>query len=223
MCGRFALAIDLETLLEVFGIKLHVGAPEAITPRYNIAPGTQILAIVADEKGERSLREFRWGLVPHWAKDPSIGHKLINARVETAAEKPSFRGALKSRRCLIPASAFYEWKTINKHKAPYCIKPQKDELMTFAGLWECWQSPDGILYSCSILTTEATPMISTIHSRMPVILSSQDYPVWLRNAAPDGELMHALQQNATAVALEMFEVNQRVNNPSHDGPECWYL
>lgn len=221
MCGRFALAVDLKTLIEAFGIKLDGAQAVDVSPRYNIAPSTQILGVCADENSDRRLREFRWGLIPHWAKDPTIGYKMINARAETAAEKPSFRSAIRSRRCLIPASAFYEWKTINKEKIPYCIRPQQSSLMAFAGIWENWRGPDVVIQSCSILTTVADDIIRPIHPRMPVILAPQDYSQWLDSGAQGAEAMQALLKANSDFPLEVFEVDRRVNSPKNEGPECW--
>jgi len=221
MCGRFALAVDLKTLIETFGIKFEDFKGINIEPRYNIAPSTQIAVICVDDEGNRRLRMFRWGLIPHLAKDPSIGYKMINARAETAAEKPSFRSAIWSRRCLIPASAFYEWKTINKEKTPYCFRLPDGNLMAFAGIWESWQGPDVLIQSCSILTTVASDSVRPIHPRMPVILSSQNYDKWLDPCVNGGEILPYLLERAYEKPLKIFEVDRRVNSPQNEGPDFW--
>ncbi len=176
MCGRFALKAPPAKLIQVFELDECVD----FLPHPNIAPGTDIPVIRFSPEGKRVLHLLRWGLVPHWAKDASIGAKLHNARGETLSEKPSFREAFKKRRCLIPADGFYEWKTEGKTKQPYCFSLKSKETMALAGLWESWRAPDGsILRSVTIITMEANEMMRPIHHRMPMILGSKDWREWL--------------------------------------------
>jgi putative SOS response-associated peptidase YedK len=168
MCGRFVLMTPGRDLAERFGLEEE----PVLEPRYNIAP-TQMVAIIRLEKetGRRRLDFVRWGLIPFWSKDPSIGNKLINARAETAAEKPAFSSAFKSRRCLVPADGYYEWKKRKEgQKQPYLARNADGTPFAFAGLWEKWQAPeDQIIESCTILTTDANDLTRPIHDRMPVV------------------------------------------------------
>lgn len=220
MCGRFALAVDLNQLIKAYGLNPADANNHNLSPRYNIAPSQEIIGVCQTEDGIRGLNTFRWGLIPHWAKDSFIGAKMINARSETVAEKPSFRAAFCSRRCLIPASAFYEWVRAEKEKIPYCIRRKDKSPMAFAGIWESWNGPEGPIQSCSILTTAANKILESIHPRMPVILPDVDFDQWLdiRNNNPD-QLTPFLKPCA-ADLLEAYRVDQRVNNPRNDGPEC---
>jgi putative SOS response-associated peptidase YedK len=169
MCGRFALFASGEEVAQRF----QLSETPLFDPRYNIAP-TQTVPAVRAGDGGRYLSLLRWGLIPSWSSDPKIAYKLTNARSETAASKPSFRSAFKQRRCLIPASAFYEWQKVSaKIKQPYCIRPRDGGLFAFAGLWERWNDPAGeTVESCTILTTEANELMRPLHDRMPVILDS---------------------------------------------------
>src|SRR5215216_4713323 len=170
MCGRYTLRTPVDTLAEAFEIEEY---PSSITPSYNIAP-TQEVAAVVEEDEKRKLEMLRWGLIPSWAKDPAIGNKMINARAETVAEKPSFRSAFKVRRCLILADGFYEWQKTDNGKQPYYIKMQDGSPFAFAGLWEIWQNGEEIR-SATIITTDANDLMNEIHHRMPVILPPEDY------------------------------------------------
>lgn len=220
MCGRFALAVDINSLKKAYSIVPEDAKRCDLSPRYNIAPSQEIVGICQTENGIRTLDSFRWGLIPHWAKDSSIGTKMINARAETVAEKPSFSAAFRSRRCLFPASAFYEWVRSGNEKIPYCIRHKDKSLMAFAGIWESWNGPDGPLQSCSILTTAANKILEPIHQRMPVILSAEFFDQWLdiRNNNPN-QLSPLLKPYAEDL-LEAYRVDQRVNSPRNDGPEC---
>ena len=182
MCGRFALFAGREELAKHFGVTLE---DMEITPRYNVAPSQAVLAIRAGEQGGREAVRLHWGFVPSWAKDPSIGNRMINARADTAPEKPAFRAAFKSRRCLIPASGFYEWQaTGGKGKQPYFIRAKDGTPLAFAGLWEHWRpgKDEPRVESCTILTTTANATMAPIHDRMPVILDPADYAAWLGEA-----------------------------------------
>src|ERR687898_1757828 len=175
MCGRYTLKTPVEKLAEEFGFE---ASSAELPPNYNVAP-TQQVAAVLEEGGERRLEMLRWGLIPSWADDPGIGSRMINARAETAPEKPSFRRAFRGQRCLIPADGFYEWKRENGGKQPYYFRMQDGRPFAFAGLWESWdKGGDGPLRTCAILTTRANSVLSGIHERMPVILPSGAYNAW---------------------------------------------
>jgi putative SOS response-associated peptidase YedK len=217
MCGRFSLTLSAEQIAARFGASV----PEGYRPRYNIAPTQEIIALVADAQG-RHLETLRWGLIPHWAKDPKIGNKLINARAETLFTKPSFRDAVRSRRCLIVADGFYEWRqTPQGKRVPVYVRLKSKEPFGFAGLWDVWGSPEGqTLKTCTIVTTEPNDLIRPIHDRMPVIVPRELEELWLdpSSRAP-GELARVLRPYR-AEELELFEVSSIVNSPANDVPEC---
>jgi putative SOS response-associated peptidase YedK len=191
------------------------------TARHNIAPGQAIAAVRANTDDGRVCEMRSWGLVPGWAKEPSIGNRMINARAETAAEKPSFRSAFARRRCLIPADGFYEWAAGSTPKQPYLISRRDDGLFAFAGLWEDWEGEDGaVVRSCTILTTAANATLSTIHARMPVILDPADYAVWLSPAERDADARTALLAPCPEPWLRLQTVGLRVNNARRDDPAC---
>ncbi len=218
MCGRYVLHADIEELVEQFKLKL---IEAQVQPRYNIAPSQDIAAIVETDQG-RVLKPLRWGLVPHWAQDVSIGNKMINARAETVAEKPSFRSLVKSHRCVIPASGFYEWKAEAGKKAPYYIHRQDDEPFGFAGLWTEWKekgSEAPPLKTCTIITTAANELMESIHHRMPVILPPEACDEWLN---PDNEDTRELAELLVPYAkgnLEAYRVSAAVSSPRNQGEE----
>lgn len=218
MCGRFTQTHTAADLAAAF----QVDSVPPQTPRYNIAPSQQLAAVLqTSDHPDRQLRSLRWGLLPRWAKDPSLGHKLINARSETVAEKPSFRSAFKHRRCLIPADGFYEWQRLNGKKQPYYFCLTDRQPFGFAGLWEEWQSPEGQpVQTCTILTTVANAVLATVHDRMPVILVPDTYDTWLD---PDNEDVVELQtylQPYPAEDMHSYPVSSWVNNPSHEAAAC---
>lgn len=217
MCGRFTLTVDPAELQDAFR---QYAFPAAFAPRYNIAPSQPILVIPND--GQDKADFFVWGLIPKWAKDPAIGNKLINARGETVAEKPSFRGGFKHKRCLILADGFYEWKAAgSKTKTPYFIHMKDRKPFAFAGLWDEWNSPDGgPLRTCVIITTEPNELMSAIHNRMPVILDPQDYALWLDSAPQTPENLIGLIKPFPAEAMTAHPVSTLVNKPGNDRPEC---
>lgn len=218
MCGRFTL-FEADTILsKEFGAPISFQLP----PRYNIAPTQQILAV--RQPTGKEVREavlLRWGLIPHWAKDPSIGNRMINARAETVAEKPAFRSAFRSRRCLVPSSGFYEWNKGGERKQPYFIRPRGRSSFAFAGLWEQWRGPEGSLVeSCTLITTEANELIFKLHDRMPVILSPSEYALWLDPSISDERRLIPLLQPYPTKELEAFPVEAIVNNPKMDDSRC---
>lgn len=219
MCGRYSLYVDYRTLLERFGIEETAVEETDYAASYNIAPSQQVLAVVNNGTKNR-LGFLKWGLVPPWAKDEKIGYKMINARAETAAEKPSFRQAFKKKRCIILADSFYEWRRTNEGKTPMLIKMKSGEPFAFAGLWESWKSPDGqVVNSCTILTTEANDLMGTIHDRMPVVLSKEGEQLWLDPKVQDPDQLGKLLKPFDSKEMEAYEVSDAVNSPKHNGPE----
>jgi len=188
----------------------------AFDPRYNIAPGTPILAVRADASHARSGSFLDWGLIPSWAKDPAIGHRLINARAEQVAEKPAFRSAFRRRRCIIPADGFYEWQATGGRKQPYYIRPRENELFGFAGLYEHWKGPDGVVGSCTVITTAANALMRPLHDRMPAILEVGDYAHWLDPDNPDPDALVAMLRPAASERMTAHPVSLRVNSVRND-------
>jgi putative SOS response-associated peptidase YedK len=215
MCGRFLLFSDASSLASHFDL---AGPPE-LAPRYNIAPTQPVAAVRAAEAG-RQLVRLRWGLVPPWAKDTKVAP--INARSETAADKPLFRAALRKRRCLVPASGFYEWLALagGKRKQPYCFRPGDERPWAFAGLWERWPGPDGPVESCAILTTAANELVRPVHDRMPVILARQHWAAWLDPQAQDAGELVPLLRPFPPDAMRAYPVGPLVSNPRNDVPAC---
>ncbi|MEO0561761.1 MAG: SOS response-associated peptidase [Chloroflexota bacterium] len=215
MCGRFTLTADGAVIQQA----LSLGTPpEGLSARYNIAP-SQPVAVVTNNAPD-ALNHFSWGLVPYWAKDPAIGNRMINARSETAHEKPSFKAAMQYRRCLIPADGWYEWKPgdKSKHKTPYFIHAPGFEVFAFAGLWERWQSPDGSeVLSCTILTTDTNDDLADLHHRMPVVLKPDEYETWLHADAMDAR--RALLRPHDEGVFSYYPVSTQVNKPANDAPE----
>lgn len=218
MCGRFTLTPDAGAVEEEFGISL----PDGYRPRHNIAPSQEVLAVVRDAaRGEDRAGWLRWGLVPHWAKDPAIGNRMINARAEGLATKPAFRSAFRERRCLIVADGFYEWARVpgEKRKQPYWIHRHDHRPFAMAGLWERWGRGDEELVSCTIVTTEPTEVVRPIHDRMPLVLSVEAREQWLDPQA-DEEILADISRRPDGEALQARAVSTAVNSPAVDGPEC---
>jgi len=217
MCGRFTLTVDPADLQEAFA---DYSFPSKFAARYNIAPSQPVMAIPND--GQRKADFLVWGLIPTWAKDPAIGSRLINARAETLAEKPSFRGSLKYKRCLILADGFYEWKSEpgKKTKVPHFIQMKDGKPFAFAGLWDLWQSPEGSqVKSCTIVTTEPNELVSSIHNRMPVILDPSHYKAWLDPEPQKPEAVLPFLKPFPANLMSAFPVSTQVNKPANDSPE----
>lgn len=226
MCGRFTLTIAREDLRAAFPFAADpladassAGAPAGLPARWNIAP-TQHVAVIANREAPR-LEFFHWGLIPSWAADPRIGNRLINARSETLAEKPSFRTAFRKRRCLILADGFYEWAQEGGRKAPMYIRLKSGAPFAFAGLWEIWRAPDGTeVCSCAIVTRAAEEPIAAFHARMPVILTAERYTAWLDPAPREPAELAPLLAPLPAGLLEVYPVSRLVNSPAHDVPGC---
>ena len=219
MCGRFTLSVNSKTIqLEFPWLTLPT---QEIEPKFNIAPGQPIALIPND--GKKTLDFFTWGLIPHWAKDPKIGYKMINARSETLAEKPSFRNALKRRRCLILTNGFYEWKKLDgdTRKTPHYIFMKSNKLFAFGGLWEEWHSPDGsIIKSTTIITTESNDKISVLHKRMPVIIKPEDYDLWLSEEDQEYKDVNHLFEAYPEDEFLYHPVSRFVNKPANDTADC---
>jgi len=216
MCGRFTSLLTPELLEETFGIRL----PPDIQPRYNIAPTQQIRIIRQAATGGRYLSSVRWGLVPHWAKDLSLGSHMINARCESVHEKPAFRIAIRARRCIIPASGFFEWDHSGKVRIPHYITLKDGSPLAFAGLWDSWKTPQGdSLESCAILTTVSNSLVATLHDRMPVILHPSEFDLWLDRSMNDPEKLKRLYQPYPSELLQEWEVSTIVNSPSQETAE----
>jgi putative SOS response-associated peptidase YedK len=218
MCGRFLLALDPADIQDAFPQFSFTGE---IQPRFNITPSQPILAIPNDSNYKSDY--FIWGLIPSWAKDPSLGSRMINARAETLPEKPAFRGAFKYHRCLILANGFYEWKQSPeaKTKIPYFIRLKSGKPFAFAGLWDEWHSPDGSqVKTCTIITTNPNELVAPIHNRMPVILSSIVYSIWLDPSPQLPDTFRDLLIPYPSSEMVASPVSFYVNNPAHDGPEC---
>jgi putative SOS response-associated peptidase YedK len=219
MCGRYTITVLLNELRERFGFETDL---ESLVPRYNLAPTQDAPVIVAGDDG-RVLERMRWGLIPSWADDPKIGNRLINARSETAAKKPSFRSAFRRRRCLVPADGFYEWKKNpgTSKKTPMRIVVGDGEPFAFAGLWETWTDPDGEpLGTFTILTTSPNELLRTIHHRMPVILERSAEDAWMDPDTDDPEKLASLLTPYPAGGMRAYPVSTLVNSPSNDVPAC---
>jgi len=218
MCGRFRLGKGREALKEYFGAEGDLDW----SPRYNVAPTDPIPTV--RQNATRPVRELslmRWGLIPYWANDASIGARMINARSETAAGKPAFRDALKLRRCLIPADGFYEWKKLPKSKQPYCFTLRDESIFAFAGLWERWKDPGGhTVETCSILTGAPNQLAATVHDRMPVILPPDNYDLWLDPGFKDVKEISAMLKPYDAALMKAYAVSTRVNTVKNDDPQC---
>lgn len=226
MCGRFTLSNSSEAIAAAF----QLNKVPQLQPRYNIAPTQLVLALLSmsedsDAIGKNSVlhqfHQLRWGLIPSWAKNSTMGARLINARAETVTEKPSFRSAFRHRRCLVIADGFYEWQRQDGKKQPFYFRLQNGQPFAFAGLWERWKSSDREeIQSCTILTTEANNLLRPIHDRMPVILDSKDYDLWLDPAVQNTEPLQQLLRPYQSEAMTTYAVSTKVNNPANNTPEC---
>lgn len=227
MCGRYVLATPLADLAEYFSARFSTELSGRVRPSWNIPPTSNILAITADDTGSRSMELFRWGLVPPWAKDLSFGAKTINARVETVATKPSFRAAFRSQRCIVPADGYFEWKTTaGEVKQPYYFTRSDGAPLAFAGLWECYElrsdseETSRAVFSCAILTTEASADVVQIHNRMPVILEPGDqWGRWLDSAYHDREALQSMCGVPREGLLTKRRVGSQVNSVRNNGPD----
>ena len=216
MCGRFVRKSTLEVISEEFEVK---GVSCDLKPSYNIAPGDNLAVIVND--GANYLIQLRWGLIPSWARDPSIGNKMINARAETLSEKPSFKAAFRKHRCLIVADGFYEWRKDGKVKTPVYVHLKSGKPFGFAGLYDIWTSPEGKQIStCTIITTGPNELMKPIHNRMPVIIPKAQEALWLDSSIQDERLLFPILKPYDSQEMEAYDVSQIVNSPKNNSPEC---
>ncbi len=218
MCGRFTLTATPDAVRRAFGLD---ETPD-LEPRFNVAPGQDVATVAEDREGRRVLVPRRWGLVPFWAEDPKIGGRLVNARSETAAEKPAYRDALRRRRCLVPADGFFEWSHAGRGpRQPWYASRGDGACFAIAGLYERWREPEGgRLETCVVLTTDANARLATLHDRMPVVLSPEHWPLWLDRSVREPERLEGLLRPAADDAFELRAVSPRVNRTEHDDPEC---
>ena len=216
MCARYTLTVDLTQLQRRFSF---VAEELPYAPRYNVAPTQQVLALVNEEEVQPAF--LRWGLIPPWAKDHKIGNRMINARAETVAEKPSFRRALARRRCLVLSDGFYEWRAQGGKKTPVRVVMKSGEPFAFAGLWESWRPRGGeAIRSCTIITTEPNSFMEPIHNRMPVILSRDAESAWLDRGIEDADLLAGLLAPYPSEEMAAYQVSTLVNSPRNDLPAC---
>ena len=216
MCGRYTLRVSPAELAEIFAVLNSI----EWEPRFNIAP-TQMVPAVRMDGAARVAASLRWGLVPWWANDMSIGARMINARSESVDTNRAFRDAFRRHRCLIPADGFYEWKKAGKERQPYNFSLKDDSLFAFASIWDRWKSPAGAkIESCSILTTEANSLVVRIHDRMPVILPRRHYEAWLTTPEAQAEKLKELLVPLDPALMKSYPVSRLVNKPDNDGPEC---
>ena len=216
MCGRFALGIPRVRLEELFSVSLS----DDYAPRYNIAPGSEVLSFVAPEGSVRPAM-LRWGLVPHWAKDASVGFSMINARSESVFDKPAFEQSIRMTRCLVPAQAFYEWKVVDGRKQPYAITINDADVFAMAGIASSWEdhASGEIVDSFSILTCAPNELMATIHDRMPVILNQDSWSLWLDPAVTEQEVVEPLLDSFPAATMRAWSVGDAVNKVANDSPD----
>jgi putative SOS response-associated peptidase YedK len=213
MCGRYSL-VPTESIAARFDIQQQ---QLTLAPRYNVAPSQSMPVVVRNSPNR--LVEMQWGLIPSWSKEPRAQFSTINARAETITKSPVFRGPFKSRRCLVPASGFYEWQRTEQGKQPFCIRLKEDDLFAFAGLYDVWQDADGNeLYSYTVITTTPNDLVAPIHNRMPVILHRDDEDAWLNKESDSTQLL-ALLKTYPADKMEAYPVSRAVNNPANEGAE----
>ncbi|QZY30152.1 SOS response-associated peptidase [Nocardioides coralli] len=239
MCGRYASSRKPEDLVEEFEV-VDSRVEQPLEPDYNVAPTKEVYAVMerkpsrdSEEDPQRQLRTLRWGLVPSWAKDPGIGNRLINARMETVAEKPSFKRAFAARRCLLPADGYFEWYPTSQRtaagkpaKQPFFIRPQDGGVLAMAGLYEIWRDPtrddddpDRFRWTCTVLTTEAEDAVGHIHDRMPLMVERERWGTWLDPRVSGADDLLGLLVPAAPGQLEAFPVSARVSNVRNNGPD----
>lgn len=217
MCGRFTLTSPDSGIAAQF----HLLDLPSLEPRYNIAPTQPVAAVrMVAEGAARELVLLHWGLIPFWAKDRQVGARLINARSETVADKPSFRDALRRRRCLVLSDGFYEWQKQEGGKQPFYFRLRGGGPFGIAGLWERWEGPDEVIESCTLITTEANDLLRSIHDRMPVIVHPKDYDLWLDRGVRQSELLLPMLRPYPSEEMLAYPVSRRVNDPDNDDPQC---
>ena len=217
MCGRFTLHTPEPVLREVF--KLEQSKPLGLRPRYNIAPSQQV-PIIRDAESGREMVMTKWGLIPHWSKAAKTRYSTINARIETVAEKPTYRTPFKHRRCLIPADGFYEWKVVGGRKVPHHIRMRDGDVFALAGLWDHWEGEGESLESCSIIVMPANDVMKLLHERMPAIIAPAHYDLWLDPEVTDKSEIIGYLNSTLSSQLVTRPVSSWVNSPKHDDERC---
>lgn len=223
MCGRFSRSNDFfsqHANQREFLNELGLSWAELLPPSFNIAPTQEIAAVRANDRDSHELVMLRWGLVPGWADDLSIGNRMINARAETIADKPAFKRIFRKQRCLILADGFYEWRKDGPKKQPFFIRFKDRRPFCFAGLWDRWSKVQPSVESCTIITTEANELMAPLHDRMPVIVAPENYNLWLDHAVQEPERLLPLLRPFASEPLEAFPVSSVVNSPRHNAPDC---
>lgn len=220
MCGRYTQTAKLDELIERFAFQ---DPGFELVPRYNLAPNQDapVVGVRPATPGSRSLRLMRWGLVPHWAQDPAIGNRMINARAETLRQRPAFKHLVARNRCLVIADGFYEWFKDGRTRTPMLFRIEGKQPFAFAGLWDRWRQPDGKpLYSFTVITTAANELVAQIHDRMPAMLRAEDEKRWLDPSLEDPDAVRQMLEPYPAAAMESYCVSRAVNSPLNDSPEC---
>jgi putative SOS response-associated peptidase YedK len=216
MCGRSTLHDAPTNILERFSLPPVL---PGFVARYNIAPSQQQWTIARDRRGVASARQMRWGLVPYWAKDPSVGNRMVNARAESLTEKPSYRVPLQTQRCLVLADGYYEWKSVGRERTPMYFRLNDGRAFGLAGLWDRWHGGEATLETCTVITTAAGTRASSCHHRMPVLLVDDAATKWMDGSLPEKEVLGLLRPYDSE-ELQMYEVGRFVNNPANDSAEC---
>jgi putative SOS response-associated peptidase YedK len=217
MCGRFSLHTPESQIREAFNLD-HT-EPLGLNPHYNIAPSQQI-PVIRDTETDREMVLAQWGLVPHWSKEPKTKYSTINARIESVADKPTYRTPFKRRRCLIPADGFYEWKVVNGNKIPHYIRMRDSSVFAFAGLWDHWEGEDGSIESCSIIVMPANEVMKPIHERMPAIIAPAHYDLWMDSRMTDKDEIMQYLTSAPSSQLTAYPVSTWVNSPKNNDERC---
>ena len=217
MCGRFTLHTPEPLLRNVFGIENS--APLGLAPHYNIAPSQQV-PIIRHTGSGREMVMARWGLIPHWSKEAKTKYSTVNARIETVADKPTYRTPFKSQRCLIPANGFYEWKVVDERKVPHYIRLRDGHVFALAGLWDHWEGKEETLESCSIIVMPANEVMKPLHQRMPAIIAPADYDSWMDPELTDKDEIMGYLTSSPSSQLVMYPISSRVNSPKHDDEGC---
>ena len=217
MCGRFTLQAPEMLIRKAFNLRNAVQLN--LQPRYNIAP-SQDISIIRDAEEGHALTLARWGLIPHWSKEPKTKYSTINARIETVAEKPTYRTPFRSRRCLIPADGFYEWKMVNGHKIPHYIHMRKGGVFAFAGIWDRWEGNGETLDSCSIIVMPSNEVMKPLHERMPAIIAPTHYDLWLDPRITEKDEIMGFLNSAPSGSLKYYPISPWVNLPKHNDERC---
>jgi len=217
MCGRYAVFAGKEKIQEAFGVTSDDS--DLFEPNFNATPGSLLPVVLLGKARVKRIGSLRWGLIPSWADDHSVGYSMINARCETLLEKPSFKKPFQRQRCIVPASGFYEWQKLGKAKIPYYIRTLDQEVMGFAGLFEKWEKDGQTVFSFTIITTDSNDLLAPLHERMPVILKKKNYDDWLDPLFDDIEILQGMMKPYPTERMALYRVSDAVNTASNNGPE----